>query len=118
MPVAEVFDEERAVDAVAVRPVSLGKPDGRLVGLGRHRLEPVPRRPRFGAFGIGRDPVGHGHARIAATGELLAGIPDSTDGRAMWRIPRSCFPRLAVKPRAWRESSIPPDVPDDYTRVA
>jgi len=27
--------------------------------------------------------------------------------------PALVLPRLAVKPRAWRESSIRPDVPDD-----
>ena len=119
VPVAEVFDEERGrVDAVAVhgvRPGSLGKPDGRQVRAGRHRLEPVPRRPRFGAFqGIGRDPVGHGHAHLARHRRAPRGISQTVRTVAQCGGSRArSFPRLAVKPRAWRESSIRPDVPDD-----
>ena len=118
VPVAEVFDEERGrVDAVAVhgvRPGSLGKPDGRQVRAGRHRLEPVPRRPRFGAFqGIGRDPVGHGHAHLARHRRAPRGISRQYGRSRNVEDPALVLPRLAVKPRAWRESSIRPDVPDD-----
>ena len=133
VPVTEVFDEEKAalmplpstegrVDAVAVhgvRPGSLGKPDGRQVRAGRHRLEPVPRRPRFGAFqGIGRDPVGHGHARIARHRRALRGVSQTVrtvaqcgGSRARASPARGQTPRVAGK-------LDPPGRARRYTRVA
>ena len=133
VPVTEVFDEEKAalmplpstegrVDAVAVhgvRPGSLGKPDGRQVRAGRHRLEPVPRRPRFGAFqGAGRDPVGHGHARIARHRRALRGVSQTVrtvaqcgGSRARASPARGQTPRVAGK-------LDPPGRARRYTRVA
>ena len=123
VPVAEVFDEERGrVDAVAVhgvRPGSLGKPDGRQVRAGRHRLEPVPRRPRFGAFqGIGRDPVGHGHAHLARHRRAPRGISQTVrtvaqcgGSRARASPARGQTPRVAGK-------LDPPGRARRYTRVA
>lgn len=99
---------EGRVDAVAVhgvRPGSLGKPDGRQVRAGRHRLEPVPRRPRFGAFqGIGRDPVGHGHAHLARHRRALRGVSQTVrtvaqcgGSRARASPARGQTPRVAGK---------------------
>ena len=113
---------EGRVDAVAVhgvRPGSPGKPDGRQVRAGRHRLEPVPRRPRFGAFqGIGRDPVGHGHARIARHRRAPRGISQTVrtvaqcgGSRARASPARGQTPRVAGK-------LDPPGRARRYTRVA
>ena len=113
---------EGRVDAVAVhgvRPGSLGKPDGRQVRAGRHRLEPVPRRPRFGAFqGIGRDPVGHGHARIARHRRAPRGVSQTVrtvaqcgGSRARASPARGQTPRVAGK-------LDPPGRARRYTRVA
>lgn len=113
---------EGRVDAVAVhgvRPGSLGKPDGRQVRAGRHRLEPVPRRPRFGAFqGIGRDPVGHGHAHLARHRRALRGVSQTVrtvaqcgGSRARASPARGQTPRVAGK-------LDPPGRARRYTRVA
>ena len=48
-----------------------------------------------------------------ATGELLAEYPRQYGRSRNVEDPALVLPRLAVKPRAWRESSIRPDVPDD-----
>ena len=123
VPVAEVFDEERAalmpLPSTAFDPGSLGKPDVRQVRAGRHRLEPVPRRPRFGAFqGIGRDPVGHGHARIARHRRAPRGISQTVrtvaqcgGSRARASPARGQTPRVAGK-------LDPPGRARRYTRVA
>lgn len=123
VPVAEVFDEERAalmpLPVHGVRPGSLGKPDGRQVRAGRHRLEPVPRRPRFGAFqGIGRDPVGHGHAHLARHRRALRGVSQTVrtvaqcgGSRARASPARGQTPRVAGK-------LDPPGRARRYTRVA
>lgn len=123
VPVAEVFDEERAalmpLPSTAFDPGSLGKPDGRQVRAGRHRLEPVPRRPRFGAFqGIGRDPVGHGHAHLARHRRAPRGISQTVrtvaqcgGSRARASPARGQTPRVAGK-------LDPPGRARRYTRVA
>lgn len=123
VPVAEVFDEERAalmpLPSTAFDPVRWGKPDGRQVRAGRHRLEPVPRRPRFGAFqGAGRDPVGHGHARIARHRRAPRGISQTVrtvaqcgGSRARASPARGQTPRVAGK-------LDPPGRARRYTRVA
>ena len=48
-----------------------------------------------------------------ATGELFAEYPRQYGRSRNVEDPALVLPRLAVKPRAWRESSIRPDVPDD-----
>ena len=48
-----------------------------------------------------------------ATGELFAEYPRQYGRSRPVEDPALVLPRLAVKPRAWRESSIRPDVPDD-----
>ena len=123
VPVAEVFDEERAalmpLPSTAFDPGSLGKPDGRQVRAGRHRLEPVPRRPRFGAFqGIGRDPVGHGHAHLARHRRAPRGVSQTVrtvaqcgGSRARASPARGQTPRVAGK-------LDPPGRARRYTRVA
>ena len=119
MPVAEVFDEERAalmpLPSTAFDPGSLGKPDGRqvygLVDIDSNRYLAGPDSARSRVLAAIRwDTV---TLASPATGELFAEYPRRiTDGRAMWRIPRSCCPARG-QTRAWRESSIRPDVPDD-----
>ena len=48
------------------------------------------------------------------TGEVLAGYPRSYgDGPRVLQDPALVMPMLAVRPGAWRESPIRPDVPDD-----
>ncbi len=111
VPVAEVFDEERA--ALMPLPSTAFDPSG------RHRLEPVPRRPRFGAFqGIGRDPVGHGHAHLARHRRAPRGISQTVrtvaqcgGSRARASPARGQTPRVAGK-------LDPPGRARRYTRVA
>ena len=112
---------EGRVDAVAVhgvRPGSLGKPDGRQVRAGRHRLEPVPRRPRFGAFRGYWPRSGGTRSRSPRPPPASSSrsIPDSTDGRAMWRIPRSCFPGSRSNPARGGKARSARTCPTIYAR--
>ena len=87
VPVAEVFDEERAA------------------------LMPLPST----AF----DPV-RWESRTADKYGLVdidsRNIPDSTDGRAMWRIPRSCFPGSRSNPARGGKARSARTCPTIYAR--
>ena len=118
MPVAEVFDEERAalmpLPSTAFDPVRWESRTADKYGLvdidsNRYLAGPDSARSRVLAA-IRWDTV---TLTSPATGELLAEYPRQYGRSRNVEDPALVLPRLAVKPRAWRESSIRPDVPDD-----
>ena len=129
VPVAEVFDEERAalmpLPSTAFDPVrweSRTADKYGLVDIDSNRylcLLYTSPSPRFGAFqGIGRDPVGHGHARIARHRRAPRGISQTVrtvaqcgGSRARASPARGQTPRVAGK-------LDPPGRARRYTRVA
>mgnify|MGYP003006631466 CR=1 FL=1 len=118
VPVAEVFDEERAalmpLPSTAFDPVRWESRTADKYGLvdidsNRYLAGPDSARSRVLAA-IRWDTV---TLASPATGELLAEYPRQYGRSRNVEDPALVLPRLAVKPRAWRESSIRPDVPDD-----
>ncbi len=118
VPVAEVFDEERAalmpLPSTAFDPVRWESRTADKYGLvdvdsNRYLAGPDSARSRVLAA-IRWDTV---TLTSPATGELLAEYPRQYGRSRNVEDPALVLPRLAVKPRAWRESSIRPDVPDD-----
>ena len=118
VPVAEVFDEERAalmpLPSTAFDPVRWESRTADKYGLvdidsNRYLAGPDSARSRVLAA-IRWDTV---TLASPATGELLAEYPRQYGRSRNVEGPALVLPRLAVKPRAWRESSIRPDVPDD-----
>ena len=118
VPVAEVFDEERAalmpLPSTAFDPVRWESRPADKYGLvdidsNRYLAGPDSARSRVLAA-IRWDTV---TLASPATGELLAEYPRQYGRSRNVEDPALVLPRLAVKPRAWRESSIRPDVPDD-----
>ena len=118
MPVAEVFDEERAalmpLPSTAFDPVRWESRTADKYGLvdidsNRYLAGPDSARSKVLAA-IRWDTV---TLASPATGELLAEYPRQYGRSRNVEDPALVLPRLAVKPRAWRESSIRPDVPDD-----
>ncbi|WP_423231209.1 Mu transposase domain-containing protein, partial [Bifidobacterium longum] len=117
-PVAEVFDEERAalmpLPSTAFDPVRWESRTADKYGLvdidsNRYLAGPDSARSRVLAA-IRWDTV---TLTSPATGELFAEYPRQYGRSRNVEDPALVLPRLAVKPRAWRESSIRPDVPDD-----
>ena len=98
---AEVFDERAALmplPSTAFDPVRWGKP-GRPTSTGwSTSTEPVPRRPRFGAFWYWPRSVGHGQLTPPATGELFAEHPRQYGRSRNVEDPAPVLPRPAVKP--------------------
>ena len=118
VPVAEVFDEERAalmpLPSTAFDPVRWESRTADKYGLvdidsNRYLAGPDSARSRVLAA-IRWDTV---TLTSPATGELFAEYPRQYGRSRNVEDPALVLPRLAVKPRAWRESSIRPDVPDD-----
>ena len=118
VPVAEVFDEERAalmpLPSTAFDPVRWESRTADKYGLvdidsNRYLAGPDSARSKVLAA-IRWDTV---TLASPATGELLAEYPRQYGRSRNVEDPALVLPRLAVKPRAWRESSIRPDVPDD-----
>ena len=118
VPVAEVFDEERAalmpLPSTAFDPVRWESRTADKYGLvdidsNRYLAGPDSARSRVLAA-IRWDTV---TLASPATGELFAEYPRQYGRSRNVEDPALVLPRLAVKPRAWRESSIRPDVPDD-----
>lgn len=118
VPVAEVFDEERAalmpLPSTAFDPVRWESRTDDKYGLvdidsNRYLAGPDSARSRVLAA-IRWDTV---TLTSPATGELFAEYPRQYGRSRNVEDPALVLPRLAVKPRAWRESSIRPDVPDD-----
>lgn len=118
VPVAEVFDEERAalmpLPSTAFDPVRWESRTADKYGLvdidsNRYLAGPDSARSKVLAA-IRWDTV---TLTSPATGELFAEYPRQYGRSRNVEDPALVLPRLAVKPRAWRESSIRPDVPDD-----
>ncbi len=118
VPVAEVFDEERAalmpLPSTAFDPVRWESRTADKYGLvdidsNRYLAGPDSARSKVLAA-IRWDTV---TLASPATGELFAEYPRQYGRSRNVEDPALVLPRLAVKPRAWRESSIRPDVPDD-----
>lgn len=118
VPVTEVFDEEKAalmpLPSTAFDPVRWESRTADKYGLvdidsNRYLAGPDSARSRVLAA-IRWDTV---TLTSPATGELFAEYPRQYGRSRNVEDPALVLPRLAVKPRAWRESSIRPDVPDD-----
>lgn len=122
VPVAEVFDEERAalmpLPSTAFDPRFAGKA-GRPTSTGwststRTGTSPAPIRrvpgywPRSGGT--------RSRSPRPPPASSSRSIPDSTDGRAMWRIPRSCFPGSRSNPARGGKARSARTCPTIYAR--
>lgn len=122
VPVAEVFDEERAalmpLPSTAFDPVRWESRTADKYGLvdidsNRYFAGPDSARSRvLAASGTRSRPPPRPPPATSSRN-----IPDSTDGRAMWRIPRSCFPARGQTSRVAGKLD-PPGRARRYTRVA
>ena len=118
VPVAEVFGEERAslmpLPSTVFDPVrweSRVADKYGLVDIDSNRYLAGPGMARSKVLAAIRwDTV---TLTSPATGELLAEYPRRYGRSGDMEDPALVLPRIAVKPRAWRESAIRPDVPDD-----
>ncbi len=97
--------------STAFDPVRWERPEYGLVDIDSNRYLAGPDSARSKVLAVIRwDTV---TLASPATGELLAEYPRQYGRSRNVEDPALVLPRLAVKPRAWRESSIRPDVPDD-----
>ncbi|MBW3089230.1 IS21 family transposase [Bifidobacterium miconisargentati] len=118
VPVAEVFGEERAslmpLPAMPFDPVrweSRVADKYGLVDIDSNRYLAGPGMARSKVLAAIRwDTV---TLTSCATGELLAEYHRQYGRSNNMEDPALVLPRIAVRPRAWRESAIRPDVPDD-----